>query len=187
LLKYRDRKRHKTYKKIYQVAIKRYLVNAKVDQIVEQAVGQIIKPEMSEAQQAWAVYKWVNAHITYDAAARYGPNGEIDDYAGLTKGRGVCHHYNVAFQTFMDRLNIAFFNSFSRKSDHIWSIIRADGAWYNVDSTNGPFLRSDDFMAKFWLPPIVREKDYWFAGRMYDARQVSCPNDHPNHAEIVPE
>jgi transglutaminase/protease-like cytokinesis protein 3 len=185
---FRIKSQDKKHKQTYQLTVRRYLINAEVDKIVDKAVKQIIRPDMTMAQKIWAVQKWITANITYDSDYYYDQNGEVNPYYGLTGGRGVCYHFTAAFHIFMDYLNVPFLTVSGRHggTDHVWSNIRLDGAWYNVDPTWGAryFLRSDEFTAQT-RTVIYRDKKYWHNGRYNDARKTGFPNDYPERDELL--
>lgn len=112
-----------------------------VNQLADQLIGQIIKPNTTQKQQVRAIYNWARS------ACSYSNHSDKSDYLQgayqmLTKKSGDCFNYYAVTKLLFDRLGIP--NQDVRKvknnptdSDHYWSLVSLDEGktWYHFDST----------------------------------------------------
>lgn len=132
-------------KKQITVDVREKTVNAvdldTVNQLADQLISQIIKPDMTQKQQVRAIYNWARSHCSYDN------HSDKSDYLQgayqmLTKKAGDCFNYYAVTKLLFDRLGIPNLDVRKVKnnpsdSDHYWSLVSVDDGktWYHFDST----------------------------------------------------
>ena len=106
--------------------------------------------DLSEAESAYLVYRWLAENIVYDC---YGLNhGNIDytEEGTYNKGKGVCAGYSSIFETMCKSLGLEseYIIGYSKNSrfipgvipkqtDHAWNSVKIDSSYYLVDVTYG--------------------------------------------------
>ncbi len=78
-----------------------------------------------------SVYNWEVA-VQKDSAA---PEDVRSVYAALVQRDTVCRGFACAYQVLLSRLGIECLLVESEPMNHVWNMVRLDGAWYHVDLT----------------------------------------------------
>ena len=113
------------------------VIEAEVDGIL----SQILRDDMTQQQQVWAIYIWVRTNC------RYIKHSEKDDYRQaayrmLRDREGDCFNYYAITKVMLDRLGIPNIDvrkvkNYEGDNDHYWSLVSVDGgiSYYHVDTT----------------------------------------------------
>ena len=113
------------------------VIEAEVDAIL----AQILRDDMTQQQQVWAIYVWIRTNC------RYVNHSEKDDYRQaayrmLNDREGDCFNYYALTKVMLDRLGIPNIDvrkvkNYEGDNDHYWSLVSVDGgnSYYHVDAT----------------------------------------------------
>ena len=113
------------------------VIEAEVDAIL----SQILRDDMTQQQQVWAIYVWIRTNC------RYVNHSEKDDYRQaayrmLRDREGDCFNYYALTKVMLDRLGIPNIDvrkvkNYEGDNDHYWSLVSVDGgvSYYHVDTT----------------------------------------------------
>ena len=104
---------------------------------VRQIVDEVITPDMSQLDKAFALHDWLTDHAYYDLTfSYYGPEGV------LLHGTGVCQSYSEAYKLLLAEVGIdcQVLTGHARRIDgtmesHAWNLVKIDGKWKHVDVT----------------------------------------------------
>jgi len=91
-------------------------------------IVSMIDEGMSEAEKALAVHDYMIASYTYDESM-----GAFDAYSLLTKRKGVCQAYSLAYAAVLRALGMEAVVAVSHEMNHAWNMVKVDGKWYHVD------------------------------------------------------
>ncbi len=108
-----------------------------IDKMVDDVLDQIITDDMTQYDQAYAIYKYTYEHIAY-----IGVSFKADDlqtiYKGIVEGSGDCYSYAYISQVMMNKLGIpnvmVHRDSREGETNHYWLIINVGDGWYYYDS-----------------------------------------------------
>lgn len=139
-----------------------------VDEIVNALVARI-DMTMSDLQKVKLVHDYLVQTVAYDEEALNEETSSrisFSPYGALVEGKAVCQGYALAFQLFMNRLNINSIFVSSEAMNHAWNMVQIDGEWYHVDAT--------------WDDPVpdVPGRIYYNAFMVSDARIRDAENRH---------
>lgn len=112
-----------------------------IDRAVEEILTGILTPDMTQRQQAEAIYTWAKEHIRYA-----GHTSRVDyrqaGYETITSGEGDCYGYFAAAKLMLEALDIPNVDVCKVKrsdddSEHFWSLVSVDGGetYYHFDAT----------------------------------------------------
>lgn len=109
---------------------------AAVEHYAQQALAQIITPDMTRDQQIFAVYKYTKANVQFVGASDKSSvvNGA---YEGFTTGKGDCYTYYAMNVIMLDLLGIENLEvtRTGGQTNHWWNLVlHEDGKYYHVDS-----------------------------------------------------
>ena len=120
--------------------------------LVDEVLAGILKEDMTEIEQLWAIYRWIRTRITYSG---YSDKAHWTKEAarGIQKGTGDCFTYYATSKALLTR---AGFESMmilrdTDSSFHAWSLVKFEDNWYHFDPTPSRrgkyyvcFLRTDE-------------------------------------------
>lgn len=107
-----------------------------LDRQVEEITKSITTDDMSEDEKMAAIANYVINNIKYDHKATQEQAEEYNG-KGLTyalKGIGLCENYACLTRALCAKSGITAYNVHS--IDHSWNLVRIDGKYYYVDTTN---------------------------------------------------
>ncbi|MDR1733964.1 MAG: hypothetical protein LBR73_03680 [Oscillospiraceae bacterium] len=147
---------------------------------------------VTEAEKALAVHDYICQHMDYAYTTSQQPDmARTSAYDALVGRKGVCQAYSLAFTYAMTKLGIETKIVSSLALNHVWVLVKADGAWYHIDvtyddpavSTLGKsavkpdrwgfvqhkyFLKSDAYMKRNGHTSWDDEEKYASTGNTYD-------------------
>lgn len=130
-----------------------YMTEEQVYAQADKVLAKILKKGMTEAEQAWAIYKWVKKHMDYTGTSEKGD--WIQGAAtGFKRGTGDCFIYYSLSRVMLTRAG--FENMCVERIEsatpprHYWNLVKVNGSWYHFDTNPYrvgypyvPFLRID--------------------------------------------
>lgn len=110
-----------------------------VDQLCDQILGKIIRSDMSQRDQAKAIFDYVNRHIKYVGSSDKS-SWIIGAYVGFTRGRGDCYNYFACSKALLTRAGIPNINltRVGGNSRHYWQLVNTGDGWYHFDACPHP-------------------------------------------------
>lgn len=111
-----------------------------INMLADQVLAQIITPDMTQEQKAYAIYWWAHNHIGYINHTDKGDWLKAA-YEAFTTRRGDCYAYACACQALLNRVGIE--NMMIHKeqtpntsqSNHFWNLVNLGNGWYHYDAT----------------------------------------------------
>lgn len=104
--------------------------------LADAALADIITEDMTQYEQAQAIFNWVRAHVGWT------DHTEKDDwitnaYEGFTNHRGDCYTYASVSKALLTRAGIPNVDCRreSTRSFHIWNLVNCGDGWYHFDAT----------------------------------------------------
>ena len=115
---------------------------AELDALAEQIYGETVTPEMSQREQAQALYAYLTEQVRYDFRY-YGAPGEMPydsttAYGALHDGLAICGGYAQAFQLLLEQAGIPCVTVSGKlgAENHMWDLAQIDGQWLYFDPTS---------------------------------------------------
>ena len=115
---------------------------AELDALAEQIYGETVTPEMSQREQAQALYTYLTEQVRYDFRY-YGAPGEMPydsttAYGALHDGLAICGGYAQAFQLLLEQAGIPCVTVSGKlgAENHMWDLAQIDGQWLYFDPTS---------------------------------------------------
>ena len=111
----------------------------KLDQLAANILSQIITPDMTQRQQARAIFDYVISNMHY-----VGTPDDVDwvtaAYEGLTQKRGDCYYYFACSKELLTMAGIPNIdlNRVGGNSDHYWQLVNVGDGWYHFDTCPHP-------------------------------------------------
>lgn len=99
-----------------------------IEAIADRVAAQCKASCKTEYERALWLHDWLVDHCAYDYSLLYcGSEG------ALARGKGTCESYHRAYTMLLNRVGIA--NGRMEGNGHVWTAVRMDGNWYQVDVT----------------------------------------------------
>ena len=126
-------------------------VNACADAVL----AEIIEPDMSLRDKAWAIYSYVLNNVSYISHSEKG-DWIRAAYEGLVDKKGDCYVYACTARALLTRAEIP--NMDIRKIptsfEHYWNLVDVGDGWYHFDTTPRPdhptiFLWTDEELMEY--------------------------------------
>ncbi len=107
-----------------------------VNTLADEVLASILTPEMSQYDQALAIYRYVRSHIGYVNHSEKGDWVQAA-YEGLTLKRGDCYIYACTSKVLLTRAGIPNLDikKIPSKSRHYWSLVDVGEGWRHFDTT----------------------------------------------------
>lgn len=123
----------------------------KVDDFVNQWIGENIKDGMTEVEKTKAIHDFIIKKNSYNTGDNNDKSGGYSIYspAAILFGQGgVCNAYATLFDTMAQKAGLrTYYSTGEIKADgqlHIWNMVKIDDDRYNIDLTwDDPILTSD--------------------------------------------
>ncbi len=103
---------------------------ALVQQSVNEALA-LIQPGMNDVEKALTLHDYVVDKATYVSGA----DGCYKTWGIMAYGKGVCMSYSAAYVLLLNLAGIETSQNCSDDMNHIWTVVKLDGKWYQVDPT----------------------------------------------------
>lgn len=107
-----------------------------VNELADEILAKILKPEMTDKEKLRAIYNYNLTHIGYIN------DSEKDDYVkaayqGLKEGRGDCFVYASAAKVLLTRAGITNMDieKIPAATLHYWNLVDIGDGWYHFDTT----------------------------------------------------
>ena len=103
---------------------------------VDAVLADLISDDMTQLEQAKAVYDYTRTHISYSGDSDKS-DWEQGAYVGLTARRGDCFTYYAVARAMLTYLGISNIKveRVGGISDHYWLLVDCGDGWYHFDST----------------------------------------------------
>ena len=132
---------------------------------LNEVIGEIIKPNMTDYEKEKAVYDWQHGwtHLAGDSlnpidssADNYTPYGVLKSHAAICVGNAT------TFKLFMDALDIPcqIIHS-TQNGEHAWDIVELDDEWYHVDLTFDSSNTQSPGYNYFNVPDSMKDDGNW--------------------------
>lgn len=99
-----------------------------VEQIVTNVAAQCQAACATEFEKAVWLHDWIIDNADYDYSYSYCSAEGV-----LARGKGTCESYHRAYEALLNKVGIQ--TGRIEGNDHVWTAVRMDGKWYQVDST----------------------------------------------------
>lgn len=118
-----------------------------VEDCADAVVQEIITPDMNLEEKAWAIYTYVQSHVTYISHSEKGDPIRAA-YEGLMDGKGDCYVYACTAKILLDRADVPNMDIKRRPADveHYWNLVDVGKGWKHFDTTP----RSDNPVIFLW-------------------------------------
>ena len=126
------------------------VVNAKADEIL----AEILKEDMTQYEQAKAIYNWVHSRIGYISHSEKGDMTR-GAYEGLFDRRGDCFVYACTAKVLLTRAGIKNMDIVKSTVNpaHYWNLVDVGDGWYHFDATP----RKDKTVFFMWTDEQLKE------------------------------
>lgn len=99
-----------------------------IEKIADNVAAQCMSSCRTEYERALWLHDWLVDNCSYDYSFLYcGSEG------ALARGKGTCESYHRAYTMLLNRVGIA--NGRMEGNGHVWTAVRIDGKWCQVDVT----------------------------------------------------
>ena len=105
-------------------------LNEKADQLLD----KILKPEMTEIERAFEIFRWIRTNVTW--AAGRTPHNYVDQALKALNGTsGDCYTCTVGCKVLLERagFEVKYMERSGVPGMHIWLMIKVGGEWYHMD------------------------------------------------------
>ena len=99
-----------------------------VEQLVNQVTSQCLKECTTEFEKVVWLHDWILDHADYAYSYSYSSAEGV-----LARGTGTCESYHRAYVMLLNKVGIQ--TGRITGNGHVWTAVRIDGEWYQVDST----------------------------------------------------
>ena len=108
-----------------------------LDEMADEILAKIITEEMTILEKAWAVYQYVNRHVSYTGVS------DKSDWMkeaknGIKKGVGDCFTYYAISNLMLDKIGIQALSveraSIGDETRHYWHMVNYGEGWYHFDA-----------------------------------------------------
>lgn len=124
-----------TAERIVKVLPKLIIDEAYVKGLAKNVVNKIISKDMTKAQKAEEIFRWVRSNISYVSS----PESDIVNaaYVAFTKKRGDCFNYYSVTKLLLDECEIdnMMVERYGGKTTHFWHLVNVGTGWYHFDTT----------------------------------------------------
>ena len=115
---------------------------AEVWAVADAVLARILTPEMTQAEQAAAIYRYTKGNIGYINHSEKG-DWVRAAYEGLIERQGDCYVYASTAKVLLDRAGIHNMDiaKIPARTSHFWNLVDLGDGWYHFDTTprmNGP-------------------------------------------------
>lgn len=117
--------------------------------LIQPVLDQIIRPNMTQAEKARAIFDWTRWNIQYAVG---GTHGDVIESVvqGMTRRRGDCYMFYAVARFMFEQVGIPFITVRRYPivdARHVWLLVDLGNGWHHVDPTpNVLDLPNDGFM-----------------------------------------
>lgn len=99
-----------------------------VEEIVQNVSAKCLKECSTDFQKAKWLHDWIIDNAEYDRSYSYSSAEGV-----LARGEGTCESYHRAYVMLLNKVGIPTGRIVG--NGHVWTAVKMDGAWYQVDTT----------------------------------------------------
>ncbi len=110
--------------------------DAKLNEMCDVILDDIVNDSMTKREAAYEVYNWVESNIKY--------RGSTDTSSwiegaktSLSTYKGNCYAFYSVSRALLTRLGFENAQATSINNDHYWNLVKVDGTWWHFDATTG--------------------------------------------------
>lgn len=161
-----------------------------VYEMAEEILSQITNDSMSDMEKAFAIYRWVNTHISYTGTSDKS-SWTIGAYQAFQNRSGDCYNYYAAAKALFDVagiLNVDVVKSDTSHSSHYWSLINLGDGWYHLDCTPRKGDGDNFFMvtdAELEAYSVEHDNSHVFDSSLYPERATESVQDKVDYVNGV--
>ncbi|MGN0141318.1 MAG: immunoglobulin-like domain-containing protein [Roseburia sp.] len=125
-----------------------------VNAVADQVLSEILTDDMTQLDQAYAIYRYVHDNISYiDSSPK--DNWVEGAYLGLVEHKGDCYVYAMTAKCLLTRAGITNMDIEKIPSDtrHYWNLIDVGEGWHHFDATR----RKDGTEFFYWTDAELME------------------------------
>nr|WP_325185867.1 transglutaminase domain-containing protein [uncultured Oscillibacter sp.] len=165
-----------------------------LDELVQQAIDNIITPGMTRLEQAKAVWKFAKNGISYTGKSDKS-DWRSGAYEGLRTRRGDCFTYYAVSRALLTALGIDNLEvqRVGGPTSHYWNLVNCGDGWYHFDATprssKMPYFVSFMFTDQEAADYTARAgRNYYnFDGSLYPERAGGAKEEPAKPADPAPE
>ncbi len=165
-----------------------------LDELVRQAIDNIITPGMTRLEQAKAVWKFTKTGISYTGKSDKS-DWRAGAYEGLRSRRGDCFTYYAVSRALLTALGIDNLEvqRVGGPTSHYWNLVNCGDGWYHFDATprssKMPYFVSFMFTDKEAADYTARagRNYYSFDGSRYPERVGGAKEEPAQPTDPAPE
>ncbi len=124
-----------TAERTVKVLPKLIIDEAYVKGLAKKVVDKIISKDMTKAQKADKIFRWVRNNINYVSS----PESDIVNaaYVAFEKKRGDCFNFYSVTKLLLDECEIEnmMVERYGGKTTHFWHLVNVGTGWYHFDTT----------------------------------------------------
>lgn len=148
--------------------------DSELNSMCDEILVEILNIDMTEREQAYAIYQWVNQNVKYRGISDTSDWIEGAKYA-LTYKKGNCYAFYAASRGLLTRAGFENVEATEYEFTHYWNIVKVDGVWRHFDTTTG--WGTERFL---WTGTQILEYSYYSEGYgrdiIYEWNPEGCPN-----------
>lgn len=154
--------------------------------LVDEVLAGILKEDMTEMEELWAIYRWIRTHIIYSGYSDK-DNWTKEAARGIQKGTGDCFTYYATSKALLTRAgfeNMMILRD-SDSSFHAWSLVKFEDNWYHFDPT--PSRRGKYYVCFLRTDEEVLEHSEWCEDyfKFDSAQYPATPSEPVEHPRVL--
>lgn len=126
-----------TTKDVPVIVKKQTVTMAELEQLADGILADITTAGMTMREKAWAIYEYVNLHLTYTGTSDK-TDWMKEAYRGIIQGVGDCFTYYSMSNLLLERVGFEILSveraSKPGEAHHYWHMVYCDGGWYHFDA-----------------------------------------------------
>ncbi|MFB5190791.1 transglutaminase domain-containing protein [Alicyclobacillus fastidiosus] len=141
---------------------------ATVDAQINQVLGRIVKPGMSDYDKEFVIHNWIVNHVAYDTSeTKYTP------YDAMVEGSAVCQGIATLAYRMLTTAGIPTYlvAGTAGGGSHLWDEVEIGGHWYQLDVT--------------WDDPVNKQPGT-VSYAYYNVTSAQLAKDHTWHTAGLP-
>lgn len=148
------------------------------DSLAAEVVAQVTTPEMSQREQARALYAYLTANVTYDPLYESDranmPYQSQTALGALRDHRAICGGYANALKLLYGQVGIPCYTVSGKclQENHMWNVAQLDGEWLWFDATVDRGSSGEFGFLRFALKELDTMKYHYDEG---DVRDLTAP------------
>lgn len=108
-----------------------------IEEKADKVANECLNTCLTDFDKAIWLHDWILDHIEYDTSYNFNPSAPAPfcsaESVFTERGKGTCESYHRAYSMLLKRVGIE--NGRVTGNGHVWTAVKMDGAWYQVDVT----------------------------------------------------